>query len=284
MKILAAIVTYNRLALLKSCVDAIQKQTVLPSQILVVNNGSSDGTKEWLDSQNTINIHQNNEGGAGGFYSAIAYAVQEKYDWIWCMDDDGIPHPEALQNLVQFASDKYSALNSVVLSNTNPERLAFGMPEIGNHGYPLLQKSIRTFSDLKKISQDQRTVPYGAFFNGTLISIEAISRVGNVQKELFIWGDEVDMARRLWMYKPICTVLSAFHYHPEPTGKTPLWKLYYGLRNSIYINKKLFNQKFLRILKSILVFFPKFLSEPNGFSLFVRAIRDGFTGKLGKIE
>ena len=53
------VVTYNRLKDLKNCIAAIKKQTYCKYDIIVVNNGSTDGTKEYLDLQNDIKVlHQ----------------------------------------------------------------------------------------------------------------------------------------------------------------------------------------------------------------------------------
>ena len=69
-KILAVIVTYNRVNDLKNCVNSLRRQTYKYFDILVVNNGSTDGTKEFVDSlEDIIVIHQDNLGGAGGFYA-----------------------------------------------------------------------------------------------------------------------------------------------------------------------------------------------------------------------
>ena len=57
-KIISVIVTYNRINLLKECITAILSSTVVPD-ILVVNNASTDGTKEYLDEiiKNNKNIY-----------------------------------------------------------------------------------------------------------------------------------------------------------------------------------------------------------------------------------
>lgn len=47
MKIIAVVVTYNRLSLLKRNLDCLRQNKPL-SSIIVVNNGSTDGTAEWL--------------------------------------------------------------------------------------------------------------------------------------------------------------------------------------------------------------------------------------------
>ena len=62
--LLVLIVTYNRLSDLKICVETVRKQTYKYFNILVVNNGSTDGTKEWLVQQaDIITINQENLGG-----------------------------------------------------------------------------------------------------------------------------------------------------------------------------------------------------------------------------
>ena len=90
MKITAVVVTYNRLELLRKVVDGLRRNNL--SDIIVVNNGSTDGTQEWLEAQTHLNVvHQDNVGGSGGFYTGIKKAYDEGADWIWCMDDDVTP-------------------------------------------------------------------------------------------------------------------------------------------------------------------------------------------------
>ena len=49
MKILAAIVTYNRSALLERCIDALHAQSRVPDALLVINNSSTDDTVAMLE-------------------------------------------------------------------------------------------------------------------------------------------------------------------------------------------------------------------------------------------
>ena len=93
MKITAVVVTYNRLEKLKKVIESVRSQTASLLQILVVNNGSTDGSREWLESQNDIYlINQGNLGGAGGFNTGMKQAVLNGTDYVWIMDDDVYPH------------------------------------------------------------------------------------------------------------------------------------------------------------------------------------------------
>ena len=123
MQITALVVTHNRLSLLQECITGIRLQTIPPISVIVVNNSSTDGTGDWLDSQqDIITVHQPNNGGAWGFYTGIKEAYEMGADWFWVMDDDTIPQPTALEELVKAAEqlnkhedDKFGFLASKVL-------------------------------------------------------------------------------------------------------------------------------------------------------------------------
>ena len=75
----AVVVTYNRLNDLKLCIDSLNQQTRPLDAIIVINNGSTDGTSGWLAEQNGLTvITQSNLGGAGGFLAGgwITQALQ----------------------------------------------------------------------------------------------------------------------------------------------------------------------------------------------------------------
>ncbi len=86
----------------------------------------TDGTKEYLDSRTDIlKIHQENLGGAGGFCAGMQYMFNHNYEWLWMMDDDGIPEKNQLNNLLKYGGGSYLFLNALVLDKDNHERLAF---------------------------------------------------------------------------------------------------------------------------------------------------------------
>ena len=101
-KVGIVVVTYNRLELLKEVIDALRNQSYNETQIIVVNNGSTDGTLIWLEEQkDIITITQDNLGGAGGFFTGMKYVAQNGFDYCWIMDDDVICTPTALQELLE---------------------------------------------------------------------------------------------------------------------------------------------------------------------------------------
>ena len=50
-KVIALVVSYNRQALLAECIQSLRNQSRKPDAILVINNGSTDNTAEWLEAR-----------------------------------------------------------------------------------------------------------------------------------------------------------------------------------------------------------------------------------------
>nr|MDQ5807787.1 glycosyltransferase [Actinomycetota bacterium] len=103
----AVIVTRDRLALLEQCLEAVRAQARRPDRVLVVDNASSDGTAAWLAEQDDVEVLrlEENVGGAGGFHAGLERAHREGAEWMWLMDDDTIPRPDALEALLRPGDD-----------------------------------------------------------------------------------------------------------------------------------------------------------------------------------
>lgn len=212
---LALIVTYNRLSDLKICVEAVRMQTCKDFDILVVNNGSIDGTKEWLAQQaDIITINQNNLGGAGGFYAGMKYMYDCGYEWLVMMDDDGIPDKNEFVELISAHQEvsvqegKEVILNALVADKDNKDYTAFLWARGSERTNKILElQSEVFFNDIHP-------------FNGTLVKRTVIQKIGMIKKEMFIWGDEKEyMARAIHNGIGLYTIPTAIHYHPKEKGK-----------------------------------------------------------------
>ncbi len=213
MKIAAIIVTFNRLELLKECIMSVQNQSRRVEQIIVVNNGSSDGTNEWLNScDNIIIINQENTGSAGGQFTGIKFAYESGFDWFWCMDDDGNPDTRCLEFLIRDLKfiGNCGAIGPTVLSKENNSEIAF------NHVYNRNQL-ITDFQNLKNISDENGLMADRInFFNGVLISRLAVYLCGLPKKEMFIWGDELEYNARIHKSGlKVFSTINAVFYHPK---------------------------------------------------------------------
>ncbi len=228
MKTVAAVVvTYNRLADLEKCIASLRQQTHPLNAIIVINNGSTDGTGEWLAQQTGLQVvSQANLGGAGGFATGIDTANKAGYDWLWCMDDDCLAAPDALDALMKAPNIGPCIKNSVSVSNQDNTELAF-----------YVDRPNRSYRKVADMAQFDLVYGVAFFFNGTLISSEVVNAIGLPDKKLFIWGDEVEyMTRAQKMGFPVVTVPRSVFYHPPSFDRNGIpwpgaWKQYYAVRN-----------------------------------------------------
>lgn len=105
--VVALVVTRDRRELLAECLRALLAQTHPVSGVIVLDNASSDGTEAWLRDTGLapsprVRLVRNevNSGGAGGYADALALGCQTDADWLWLMDDDAEPRPDALERLL----------------------------------------------------------------------------------------------------------------------------------------------------------------------------------------
>lgn len=210
------VVTYNRLNLLKKCIEAVRIQTYSQFDIIVVNNGSTDGTLMWLETQKDIMvINQKNLGGAGGFHNGIKYAYNKKYKYFWIMDDDGVPSSECLSILKKYA-------------------------DIGFH---YVAPNLKNFDGKSHFIQFDNTQfsnivnHCGGPFNAILLSRKLVQHVGLPNKNFFIWGDEHEYVNRIvnaGFFVALC--LNAIHFHKYTESKgIPTNRLLYKYRNLVWI-------------------------------------------------
>ena len=97
MNISAIIPTYNRTDFVLQAIQSIQKQTVQVKEIIVVDDGSTDGTKELLKDEDIVYIQQENSGVSSARNRGIKEA---KYEWIAFLDSDDIWNEQKIEEHV----------------------------------------------------------------------------------------------------------------------------------------------------------------------------------------
>lgn len=226
MRILAFVVTYNRLELLKLTIDSLRKQSLRIDEILVINNDSNDGTKEWLATQtDCIVINQSNVGGAGGFRRGVEYGFEMGFDWVWMMDDDVFPETNALSELMV-----YSGISDCLM----PTRYYSDNIEITwGYFFDISKKRIafRTVDD-KDAEKNFYPINTGCF-EGMLISRNLIGKIGYPDKRFFISGDDTIYGLLASKYTNLLLVKRAIMRKAQLSSekKISYMYLYYMYRN-----------------------------------------------------
>ena len=99
MKISVVIPTYNRIALVERAIDSVLRQSIKPFDIIVVDDGSDDGTSEMIQKKyRSIKlVQQQNSGVSAARNNGIKHA---KGDWISLLDSDDEWTEKKLENQV----------------------------------------------------------------------------------------------------------------------------------------------------------------------------------------
>ncbi len=191
-KIAAVVVTFNRLALLKECVQSLREQTHKLDEIFIINNSSTDGTLEWLCSQKDLTvITQENSGSAGGQYTGIKTAYEKGYDWIWCFDDDVKSASDSLSHMIPF-------INNLDVSTIQLLKKSSPIDRAYNQGADYLK--IKYFKEVKISSAAQKSgyVFTNLFtFEGVLLNSSIIKLVGLPQKDFYCYFDDKEYSLRI---------------------------------------------------------------------------------------
>jgi rhamnopyranosyl-N-acetylglucosaminyl-diphospho-decaprenol beta-1,3/1,4-galactofuranosyltransferase len=294
-KIAVVVVTYNRLELLRNCLSAISVQSLVPDRLIVIDNGSSDGTVDELPSlleatalSHEVVFSSENLGGAGGFRLGLELATKAGFDRVWMMDDDAVPDESALEKLVIQAIDPMTLYGSVAYCGDKTSWLT-GVYE---------GDSIKLVSELAKIKPRQEVdfIP----FLGIFVSAEIVSRIGLPESSFFIAADDVEYSMRAKSMgvKVVMCGESLISHPRNQVYKVSLvvkdvwcprlvpWKRYYDTRNRLVIAKKYYGARvyWQTIPASFLRLFAALVNEPDKtrqLRAFFAGLFDGLTGRMG---
>src|SRR5512139_3270181 len=92
--------TFNRLNLLKETVNSVRNQIFRDFEIIVVNDGSTDGTGEWLRNQTDLRVIE--QGNLGIATSRNNGAAAARGPWLAFLDHDDLWAPDKLLIQAEF--------------------------------------------------------------------------------------------------------------------------------------------------------------------------------------
>ncbi|MFD2189584.1 glycosyltransferase family 2 protein [Pistricoccus aurantiacus] len=262
--VIAVILTYNRQELLQRCLDAVYSQTQPCSRVLVIDNASTDGTREMLNSLRLPNLEvhvlSRNLGAAGGFNLGFRLAYQKGADFIWMMDDDVIPTPEALERLceaegvLKASNTEYSYLLSAAFTE---DGLATNTPVVDT------SKNSIGYPDWTQLIEHGLIAIQRGTFVSILVPRATLATFGLPIASMFIWGEDTEFTLRVTRTTPGYLVGNSRVLHlrqkngavtilsEENPARIEYFK--YSIRNNLYVAKKysLFRQYAFLMLKDL---------------------------------
>ena len=129
------IVTFKRQELLAQLLDSIEKSSVAPWRVVVVDNENSAATGDivrsfesranalWGTTDDDPDAEggtsravympmEENTGGAGGFSAGVRRAYELGAEWFWVMDDDVAVEPDGLAKLARWSEESEAIMGT----------------------------------------------------------------------------------------------------------------------------------------------------------------------------
>ena len=202
-QIFAVVLSYKRKDLLKRCLEGIAAQSRPCDAVIVVDNASNDGTEEMLLECGIDNLKvyvlSHNTGASGGFSAGYRIAYQQGADYIWMMDDDVIPEPDALQRLVESGDrlrgcdQPFSYLVSVARTE---DGLLTNVPSVDQRANAIEYENWPELLDLGVVPVRPAT------YVSILVPRASLQRYGLPLADMFMWGDDTEYTLRMSQNEP----------------------------------------------------------------------------------
>jgi GT2 family glycosyltransferase len=176
-----------------------------------------------------------NQGGAGGFHEGMKRAYEMGFEWLWIMDDDTIPTPPALGELLEG--------NALIQRETGTQPVLLASKVVWQDGsshpvntpYPALPDLLRFLSPKAKFSR----IRFASFVS-VLIHRKGVDVSGLPCKDFFIYADDLEYTARLirqtgggfWVKDSVVfhkTAHKGFASFRNPA------RMYYDFRNRMWI-------------------------------------------------
>lgn len=236
MHVTAVVVAYNRRDLLAEALKALFAQERAVDSVVVIDNASTDDSADiaraTLPSADVVTLARNT-GGAGGFAVGIERAItRHEADLVWIMDDDTIPMPTALREL----------LSAHARHDGSPAVLASRVVWTDGNDHPMNTPRRKPFVGRRELraAGDVGCLPIrSASFVSSLVDARAVRQIGLPCADYFIWNDDFEFTAQLLrtevgLYCPASvvvhktTALASTDVDPGP-------RFFYEVRNKLWL-------------------------------------------------
>jgi len=181
-------ISYNALAKTRQCVEALRAahEPTLPMELVFVDNGSTDGSAEWLAEQPDVRLIRNadNAGAPRARNQGLAIA---RGRWLVCMDNDAVVTPGWLRRLLHHA--QVDARSGCVGPVSNRAAHGQEIPFAGGTDAASLQR----FADGVHATYAKKGEPHNILTSFCLLfRRETLDAIGGFDERFSPWGWEDD--------------------------------------------------------------------------------------------
>ena len=229
-KISAVIANWNEKKLTSDCIRSLQEQDYRNLEIIVSDNGSTDGSVEHLKNNFSAILLLEN-GRSLGFGSAVNRGFEAATgDFLLFLNNDLVLRPDSIRELAWLLeSDQH-------IGATVPKILYTDIPDkINSFGVRIHYTGIACQNKIdQKDSQDLSILetPCGGIF---MLKREVFKTIGGFEENLFLYHEDHDLSWRIRLagWKILVTPKAVIHHHYK--FKKGARKYYSSEKNRLYL-------------------------------------------------
>jgi len=251
-KVVVLILSYNGKDLLKEAISSYLSNNYKNFNLVVIDNGSTDGTKEYVEKnwkEATVIRTEKNLGYSGGFNFGLDYAFNnQNADYVLITNNDVKADSKVIRSLVEVAQsdDNIGFVTGKVYFYEHPDILQ----TTGKVSDPLLWKGSHIGNKEKDEGQyDQIAERDWCDDIFWLVSRKVYKELGGYDTTFFLQGEDFDWQARAKKagYKIYYTPYAKIWHKDSITiGKTSPMKAYYDARNPMLVILKHREPEFFR--------------------------------------
>ena len=268
------IVAFKSRDTIRRCLDALAAQSVVPREVLLLENGSPEGARIGADEVPDWVGFVDGEANLGFTGGNNLLAARASGRWLALLNPDAYPHDDWIEKLERatqtypdialFGSTQYAAGKPGQLDGAGDVYHAAGLAYRAGYLRPvsLLPEEGEVFG------------PCGA---ATLIRRDVFESLGGYDERLFCYGEDVDLAfrARLAGHRAIQLRDAAVgHEGYASSGRRSEFATYYGVRNRLWV--------FLKNMPGWLFWLLAPVHAAATLALWLAAFRAGQSGVFGK--
>ena len=236
-KVTVIIPNYNGLKFMEPCFAALERQNYRDFDILVVDNGSEDGSAQWLREREIPTLFMGENTGFSGAVNAGIRAVSTPY--VILLNNDTEPFPDYVGELVRCMDrfpDVFSASSKMI------QLYRKDLMDDAGDMYSILGWAYQRGVGQPAAGYRKARQVFAACAGAAIYRREVFEEIGYFDESHFAYLEDIDVGYRakIYGYRNIyCPTAKVYHVGSGTSGsKYNSFKVRLAARNNLYLNYK----------------------------------------------